>query len=91
MTKDPRRLADLLDQGRLAGLRDEAARRRKATGELSQRLAPEEAAHVVSAAVDAAGHLVLVLDSPAWAARLRYRAADLGFASVDVKVQPRNA
>ena len=89
MTKDPRRLGELLEEGRLAALRDEAARRRTATVDISARLEPDEAAHVIHASIDANGGLVLVLDSPAWAARLRYRAAGLGFKSVQVKVQPR--
>jgi hypothetical protein len=89
MTKDPRRLAELLDEGRLAALRDEARRRRDATVDISSLLAPDEAAHVIHASRRADGGLLLVVDSPGWAARLRYRAAEMGFATVDVKVQPR--
>jgi hypothetical protein len=90
MTKDPRRLAELLDEGRLGALRDEALRRRKATVNPVSCLSADEAEHVVSASVDSEGALVLVLDSPAWGARLRYRAVELGFTTVKVKVRPRN-
>ena len=35
-------------------------------------LPADEAAHVVSAATNEAGELVLVMDTPSWAARVRY-------------------
>ena len=35
-------------------------------------LPAEEAAHLVSAATNEAGELVLVMDTPSWAARVRY-------------------
>ncbi len=35
-------------------------------------LPAEEAAHVVSASTNEAGELVLVMDTPSWAARVRY-------------------
>jgi len=89
MTKDPRRLGQLLGEGRLGALRNEALRRRTATVDLSTRLDAEEARHVVQAFTREDGGLVVVADSAAWAARLRYRAVALGFPSVEIKVQPR--
>jgi hypothetical protein len=64
-------------------------RRRNATGDIKLAFEPEEVAHVVHASSSANGTLVLVADSPEWAARLRYRANELGFSSVEVKVRPR--
>lgn len=75
MTKDPRRLSDLLERGSLAALQREALRRRNATINASALLPPDEASHVVSAAVDENGTLVLTMDAPAWAARVRYLTA----------------
>lgn len=52
-------------------------------------LPAEEAAHVVSAATNAAGELVLVMDTPGWAARVRYCLKALPAAAVKVRVLPR--
>ncbi len=49
----------------------------------------EEAAHVVSAATNDAGELVLVMDTPSWAARVRYCLRALPNAEVKVRVLPR--
>lgn len=86
--KDPRKLGEVLGTGPLAALAREAERRRQATAALRSRLPANEAAHLVSAATDESGTLVIVMDSPEWAARLRYRAAELGEPRVRVKVQP---
>ena len=49
----------------------------------------EEASHVVSAVTQSDGEIVLVMDSPAWAARARYCVAELKTHKVRVKVLPR--
>jgi hypothetical protein len=82
----PRRLADLLAAGRLADLAREAGRRRDLTERVRALLPAEEAAHLINAGRNAAGELVLTMDSGAWAARARY--LDLGGGTVRVKVQP---
>jgi len=51
-------------------------------------LPPEEAEHLVSASTSAAGELVLVMDSAVWAARVRYRGAELGAERLKVRVVP---
>jgi hypothetical protein len=43
----------------------------------------------VSAATNEFGELVLVMDSPSWAARVRYCLADLPNPNVRIKVIPR--
>ena len=48
----------------------------------------EEAAHVVSAATNEAGELVLVMDAPSWAARVRYCLRALPSAEVKIRVLP---
>jgi len=53
-------------------------------------LPAEEAAHVVSAATNEAGELELVMDTPSWAARVRYCLRDLPSAEVKVRVLPRS-
>jgi hypothetical protein len=89
MPNDPRSLAEVLKSGALARLSLEAEQRRATTAAVCRQLATAEAEHVVSASLDGAGNLVIVMDSPAWAARMRYRAATLPYERVFVKVQPR--
>jgi hypothetical protein len=89
MPDEPRRLGELLKSGALAALGREAERRRTATAEIKALLPAEEAAHVVSAVTNETGELVLVMDAPGWAARVRYRLAELPAARVRVKVLPR--
>jgi hypothetical protein len=89
MSNDPRPLAELLATGSLAGLVREAKRRRLATADIKKLLPEDEATHLVSASTNDAGELVLVMDSPAWAARLRYSAAALGTERVKIRVVPR--
>lgn len=52
-------------------------------------LPAEEAAHVVSAATNEAGELVLVMDTPSWAARVRYCLGALPNVKAKVRVLPR--
>jgi len=89
MSNEPRRLADWLAEGSLGALAREADRRRSATTEIRKLLPPEEAAHLVSAATNDAGELVIVMDSPSWAARVRYAVENLPNARVRIKVVPR--
>jgi hypothetical protein len=88
MTNEPRRLSELFTSGSLADLAREAERRRTETVEIRKLLPPDEAAHLVSAATNDAGELVLVLDSPSWAARVRYCLHRLPTANIRIKVQP---
>jgi len=59
------------------------------TARVRNLLPAEEGAHVVSASTNEAGELVLVMDSPSWAARVRYCVAGLPTTNVRIKVQPR--
>jgi len=52
-------------------------------------LPAEEAAHVISATTNEAGELVLVMDAPSWAARVRYCLRTLPNAEVKIRVLPR--
>jgi len=85
----PRKLAEILGTGRLARLGREAERRRATTERVRAQLPPDEAEHLVSASDGEDGELVLVMDSALWAARVRYRAAELGVARLRVRVLPR--
>jgi hypothetical protein len=87
--RDPRSLADCIANGPLGALAREADRRRLATEDIRKLLPHDEATHLVSAATDAEGELVLVMDSPSWAARVRYSIARLPNARVRIKVVPR--
>lgn len=89
--KGPKSLADLLQSGDIAKLRLEAAARRDFTAELKLLLPADEASHLVAASTNAAGQLVLSMDSAAWAARVRYRARELGRENVRVRVAPPRA
>ena len=86
----PRALSDVLRSGDLAKLEREAAARRTFLAEIRELLPPDEAQHLVAASTDAKGRLVLSLDSAAWAARVRYRARELGRGDIRVRVVPRS-
>jgi hypothetical protein len=58
------------------------------TDRVRKLLPAEEAAHVVSAATNEAGELVLVMDAPSWAARVRYCLGALPSAGVKIRVLP---
>jgi hypothetical protein len=89
MNREPRHVSSLLTEGPLARLLREAERRRMETDRVRHLLPAEESAHVVSATSDGAGELVLVMDSPAWAARVRYCVSALPHARVKIRVLPR--
>lgn len=91
MLRDPRKLATILNEGSLARLGAEAQRRRELTEAVRRHLATPEADHLVSAATNDAGELIIVMDSPAWAARLRYTTPTLPYPRVIVKVLPPGA
>jgi hypothetical protein len=88
-TDEPRHLSELMRTGPLARVMREAERRRKETAAMRSRLPEAEAAHVVSAATNEAGELVLVMDSPSWAARVRYCLGSLPSSQVKIRVVPR--
>jgi hypothetical protein len=52
-------------------------------------LPAEEGAHLVSAATNEAGELVLVMDTPSWAARVRFCVSALPSSAVKIRVLPR--
>jgi hypothetical protein len=89
MGNDATRLSELLRRGSLGELAREAERRRMETVEIRRLLPPDEAAHLVHAATNAAGELVLVMDTPAWAARVRYCIGALPSQKVRISVLPR--
>jgi len=82
-------MSELLREGPLASLLREAERRRTETVRIRELLPTEEAAHVVSATTSESGELVLVMDTPAWAARARYAVSALPHARVKIRVMPR--
>lgn len=87
--RDPRSLADCVARGPLGALAREAERRRLATEDLRKLLPADEAAHLVSAGTNAEGELVVVMDSPSWAARVRYSIERSPSARVRIRVVPR--
>ena len=86
--KHPRSLAELLETGNLADLAAEARRREGLTARIRGLLPSDEAAHLVAANATDSGELVLMMDSSVWAARVRYRAEDLGADRLRVRVLP---
>lgn len=82
-------LAELLNTGSLGRLATESRRRQDIADEVRRRLPEKEAAHLVAANTDEEGRLVLVMDAPVWAARVRYMARELGADSIKVRVLPR--
>ena len=73
----PRSVRELLQTGDISRLKTEAADRRKLAARVRSELPIDEAEHVVSAHFDDQGLLVIGMDSPAWAARLRYSTSEL--------------
>ncbi len=74
---DPKSLSELLAGGNLGSLAREARRRSALTERVRAVLSADESAHLVSAGLNDAGELVIVMDSAAWAARVRYHADSL--------------
>jgi hypothetical protein len=89
MGDEPRHLSELLKQGQVARVLRESERRRLETTRIRGLLPAEEAAHLVSASTNDAGELVLVMDTPSWAARVRYCVTALPSATVKIRVLPR--
>jgi hypothetical protein len=89
MGDEPRHLSELLTQGTLARVLREAERRRMETARIRSLLPPDEATHLVSAATNETGELVIVMDTPSWAARVRYCTGALPHATVKIRVLPR--
>lgn len=69
-------LGKLLGSGGLARLAREAESHRDVTARVRALLPEAEAAHLVSVHAQD-GRWIVAMDSPAWAARVRYRAAAL--------------
>ena len=88
MDREPRHLAEVV-RGSFGGLLREAERRRTETARIRGLLPAEESAHLVSATTDEDGALVLVMDTPSWAARVRYCVSGLPHARVKIRVLPR--
>ena len=92
MSAHARQLAsELLNAGNLGRLACESRRRQDIAEDVRQRLPDKEAAHLVAANTDEEGRLVLVMDAPVWAARVRYMARELGEDRIKVRVLPRGA
>jgi Dna[CI] antecedent, DciA len=89
VSEDVRRLHEILQSGAVGVLAREAGRRRETTAAIRRDLPTDIAEHLVSATLTTAGELVLVMDSPVWAARARYCSAGLPSDRVIVKVLPR--
>ena len=67
---------------------DEARDRESLTSRIRALLPAEEAAHLVSAGLNDEGKLTLLMDSSVWAARVRFRAEELGAEKLAVRVMP---
>ena len=88
--QDLKSLANLLGSGELQSLVREAEARRDLTAHIRDLLPAAEAAHLVSVHADG-GRWILAMDSPAWAARVRYRTTELGSVPIRVTVVPKGS
>lgn len=86
--KGPQKLGDLLSSDLLKNLAERGREHRELTAEVRGALPAEEALHVVMAELDARGRLLVTMDSSAWAARVRFRAEQLGERGLRVRVLP---
>ena len=84
----PHSIAHLLSRGELRSLADEARQRESLTERIRSLLPADEAAHLMSAGHNDDGQLILLMDSSAWAARVRFRAEELGTEKLIVRVLP---
>lgn len=84
--RGPRAIGDLLRTGDISQLRAQATERRELAARVRAELPGPEAEHVVGAHLDDTGQLVIGMDSPAWAARVRYSTPELLGLSVRVQV-----
>jgi phosphoserine phosphatase len=84
----PAPFTDLLARGDLGRLAAEARKRRATTEEVRLKLPAAEARELVAAHREDDGTLTLVMSSAAWAARVRYLAAELGVPRLKVRVAP---
>jgi hypothetical protein len=89
MADEPRHLSELLAAGSIRALQREAERRRTETAAIRALLPPEEGSHLLSAVTNEVGELVLVVDTPSWAARMRFCVSALPTQRVKIKVSPR--
>ena len=89
MADAPRHLSEVVTAGPLARFTREAARRRMETTRIRALLPAEEGAHLLSATTNDTGQLVLVMDTPSWAARVRYCVSALPYTDVKIRVLPR--
>lgn len=89
MTDEPKHLSELLATGSIRKLQREAERRRTETVAIRALLPAEEGSHLVSAATNELGELVLVMDTPSWAARMRFCLGSLPTQRVKIKVSPQ--
>lgn len=90
MADEPKHLSELLATGSIRRLQREAERRRTETVAVRALLPAEEASHLVSAATNEAGELVLVMDTPSWAARMRFCIGSLPTQRVKIRVAPQS-
>jgi len=81
-------MADILGAGALGKLTDEVASRRAVTAKIRALLPEDEANHLISASINSTGELVLAMDSPVWAAKVRYRQGILGSQKLRIRVVP---
>ena len=84
--RGPRQLGDLLHSGDISRLKTESRQRRELADQVRASLPETEAGHVVSAHLDDRGRIVVGMDSPAWAARLKYSMDELLGRELTVKV-----
>jgi len=81
-------LGDLLARGELTALVAHARERNALANAVRAKLPAAEAKELVGAHWDETGRLVLSVRSGQWAARLRFRQAELGTEHVRVRVAP---
>ena len=86
----PRSLADVINQGRLGEIAAKARSRQTTSAQIRSILPAEEAKSVVDAHWEDDQTLVLIVSSPAWAARIKTKAPEtLGAQRLKVRVVPR--
>jgi len=87
--KRPKPLSELLQSGDIGRLAARAKQHSALTAEVKSRLSAAEAEHLVSARNNEEGELVIAMDSPAWATRVRYRVRELWRRPVRITVVPK--
>ncbi|MBH97109.1 MAG: hypothetical protein CMM56_01515 [Rhodospirillaceae bacterium] len=87
---NPKPIAESFKKGQLKELLINVEHQRSLTKSIKKTLPSELAKHLMNASINEKGELVLIMDSPVWAARVRYYTKVMGDRRVMIKTIPHS-